>query len=75
MESYLLAKTLHIISAAVLFGTGIGIANFMFFGHTSRTRFRRPHDGESGLLLHSSVGHLSAGERSLAHLAGRFPLE
>jgi uncharacterized membrane protein len=33
MDIYLLMKTLHIISAAVLFGTGIGIANFMFFGH------------------------------------------
>jgi uncharacterized membrane protein len=33
MDIYLLVKTLHIISAAILFGTGIGIANFMFFGH------------------------------------------
>lgn len=33
MELYLLVKTLHIISATILFGTGIGIANFMFFGH------------------------------------------
>jgi uncharacterized membrane protein len=33
MDTYLLVKTLHIISATVLFGTGIGIANFMFFGH------------------------------------------
>lgn len=35
MDSYLLVKTLHIISATILFGTGIGIANFMFFGHRS----------------------------------------
>lgn len=33
MYLYPLIKTLHIVSATVLFGTGIGIANFMFFGH------------------------------------------
>jgi uncharacterized membrane protein len=33
MDTYLLVKTLHIISATVVFGTGIGIASFMFFGH------------------------------------------
>ena len=37
MDAYFLVKTLHIISAAILFGTGIGIANFMFFGHLSRS--------------------------------------
>ena len=36
MDTYLLEKTLHIISATILFGTGIGIANFMFLGHFSR---------------------------------------
>ncbi|HET8706435.1 MAG TPA: DUF2269 domain-containing protein [Pseudomonadales bacterium] len=30
MVLYLLVKTLHILSAAVLFGTGLGIAFFMF---------------------------------------------
>ena len=35
MDSYLLVKTIHIVSAAILFGTGIGIAHFMFFGHRS----------------------------------------
>lgn len=35
MDLYLLVKTLHIISATIVFGTGIGIANFMFFGHRS----------------------------------------
>ena len=29
MDSYLVVKTVHIISAAILFGTGIGIAFFM----------------------------------------------
>lgn len=35
MDLYFLVKTLHIISATIVFGTGIGIANFMFFGHRS----------------------------------------
>jgi uncharacterized membrane protein len=33
MDIYLLVKTLHIFSATVVFGTGIGIASFMLFGH------------------------------------------
>jgi uncharacterized membrane protein len=41
MNTYLLVKTLHIISAAILFGTGIGIANFMFVGHFSPDRAAR----------------------------------
>ena len=36
MNLYLLIKTLHIVSATIVFGTGIGIANFMLFGHRSR---------------------------------------
>ncbi|MGH7153046.1 MAG: DUF2269 family protein [Acetobacteraceae bacterium] len=35
MDLYPLVKTLHIVSATIVFGTGIGIANFMFFGHRS----------------------------------------
>jgi uncharacterized membrane protein len=35
MNLYLLIKTLHIVSATIVFGTGIGIANFMLFGHRS----------------------------------------
>jgi len=35
MDTYLLVKTLHIIGAAIVFGTGIGIASFMFLGHFS----------------------------------------
>ena len=35
MDFYFLVKTLHIVSATILFGTGIGIANFMFLGHRS----------------------------------------
>ncbi len=35
MDAYTLIKTLHIISATVLFGTGLGIASLMMFGHFS----------------------------------------
>jgi uncharacterized membrane protein len=35
MDLYFLLKTLHIVSATIVFGTGIGIANFKFFGHRS----------------------------------------
>jgi uncharacterized membrane protein len=38
---YFLVKTLHIVSATVLFGTGIGIANFMFAGHRSTVAAER----------------------------------
>src|SRR5690349_5145700 len=36
MNIYLLIKTVHVISATILFGTGLGIAFFMF-----RSRFTR----------------------------------
>lgn len=42
MTTYLLVKTLHVISAAIVFGTGIGIATFMFLGHFSRDPSDRP---------------------------------
>ena len=35
MDAYSLVKTLHIISATIVFGTGVGIASFLFFGHRS----------------------------------------
>ena len=35
MDAYLLLKTLHIVSAAVLLGTGAGIAFFMWMAHRS----------------------------------------
>ena len=35
MDSYLVIKTIHIISATVLFGTGMGIAFFHFAGQRS----------------------------------------
>lgn len=33
MNAYLIWKTAHIVSAAILFGTGIGIAFFAWFGY------------------------------------------
>ncbi len=41
MDLYSLVKTLHIVSATIVFGTGIGIANFMFFGHRSGSPVER----------------------------------
>jgi uncharacterized membrane protein len=41
MDLYFLVKTLHIVSATIVFGTGIGIANFMFLGHRSRSAQER----------------------------------
>lgn len=41
MDLYSLVKTLHIVSATIVFGTGIGIANFMFFGSRSRIPVER----------------------------------
>jgi uncharacterized membrane protein len=35
VDAYLLIKTVHVISAAVLFGTGAGIAFFMLMGQKS----------------------------------------
>ncbi|MCF6264613.1 MAG: DUF2269 domain-containing protein [Xanthomonadales bacterium] len=35
MDIYLVVKTLHILSSAILFGTGIGIAFFMFRSYYS----------------------------------------
>ena len=46
MDTYLLVKTLHIISATILFGTGTGIANFMYFGHRSRVAQERAFELE-----------------------------
>ena len=36
MNTYLLVKTVHVLSAAVLLGTGAGIAYFMLMAHRSR---------------------------------------
>ena len=41
MDLYTLIKTLHIVSATILFGTGVGIANFMLCGHRARLPVER----------------------------------
>lgn len=41
MDYYLLVKALHIVSATIVFGTGIGIANFMFLGARSDVAVER----------------------------------
>jgi len=45
LELYLLVKTLHILSATVLFGTGAGIAFFMLKGYLSGVAAAR-HDAD-----------------------------
>jgi len=35
MDIYMVVKTLHIISSTILFGTGIGVAYFMYLSHFS----------------------------------------
>ena len=43
-DLYLTLKLIHILGAAVLFGTGLGIAFFMLMAHrtATRRRSRRP---------------------------------
>jgi uncharacterized membrane protein len=41
MDLYSLVKTLHIVSATIVFGTGIGIAGLMFFGCRSGSAAQR----------------------------------
>lgn len=36
MDIYLLLKTVHIVSATLLFGTGLGSAYYMWFAHRSK---------------------------------------
>ncbi|HEY4031608.1 MAG TPA: DUF2269 domain-containing protein [Caulobacteraceae bacterium] len=79
MTLYLLLKTLHVIGATVLFGTGAGIAFFMLMAHRS---------GDARVLAHTSGVVVIADTlftataviaqpitgAGLAHLAG-FPLQ
>lgn len=37
MDVYLIIKTIHVITSTILFGTGIGIAFFMFRSHFTRS--------------------------------------
>jgi uncharacterized membrane protein len=78
MSPYLLLKTLHVISAAVLLGTGAGIAFFMLMAHRTRDARLIAHTASvvvvadwlftaSAVVLQPVTGLL------LAHMAG-YPL-
>ncbi len=41
MDGYIAIKVLHVLSASILFGTGLGIAFFMFVGMRSRILAQR----------------------------------
>lgn len=41
MDTYLVIKTLHIVSSAVLFGTGLGIAFFMLASRYTQNTFEK----------------------------------
>ena len=45
MNAYFALKTLHVVSAALLFGTGLGTAFFMWFTHRSGDVAAIAHDG------------------------------
>ena len=57
---YLALKLIHILGATVLFGTGLGIAFFMFMAHRTRDagddRAHRAHRGDRRRDLHRDRG-------------------
>lgn len=53
MDTYLIWKTLHVLSAAILMGTGIGIAFFCWFG--SRAAIRDNNIGALRAVLRFTV--------------------
>lgn len=57
---YLIIKTLHIISATILFGTGIGIAFFMFRSHFT-SDLRQKFYAASNTVLADKLFTLPAG--------------
>ncbi|MCC3862121.1 DUF2269 family protein [Pseudemcibacter aquimaris] len=50
MDIYLIVKTIHIISATILFGTGMGIAFFMFCSHFSDNLFQKYYAAKNTVL-------------------------
>ena len=53
MDTYLIWKTVHVLSATILMGTGIGIAFFCWFG--SRTAIRNNDIGALRVVLRFTV--------------------
>lgn len=50
MDAYAIVKTLHILSATILFGTGLGIAFFMFASHCQANQPARLFAGRTTVL-------------------------
>ena len=50
MEVYFFVKTLHIISSTILFGTGMGIAFFMFRSHFTTDNNQKLYAARSTVL-------------------------
>lgn len=78
MSLYLLLKTLHVIGAAVLLGTGAGIAFFMLMAHRTRDARLIAHTASivvlaDWLFTASSVVLQPVTGLLLAHMAG-YPL-
>lgn len=60
LDTYLVIKTLHIISATILFGTGIGIAFFMFRSHFT-SDLKQKYYAASNTVLADKLFTLPAG--------------
>lgn len=63
MNTYLLLKTLHILSSVLLVGTGLGSAFYMFFANRNGSVFAQadgqPPGGAGRLVVHYSLRLLS----------------
>lgn len=53
MDSYLILKTVHILSSTVLFGTGLGIAFFMFRAHSTSSLHEKYYSAKNTVLADS----------------------
>jgi len=53
MDSYLVIKTIHILSSTVLFGTGLGIAFFMFRAHSTDNLHEKYYAAKNTVLADS----------------------
>src|SRR5262245_39883634 len=78
MSSYFVLKAVHIISAAVLFGTGLGIAFFKWVADRSGKCRRDSHgvrkDCAGGLAVHAARDRCSSGNRPVIRENARYPL-
>src|ERR1700758_4132155 len=50
MDIYFLVKTLHIVTATILFGTGLGIAFFMYLGQSDESLTARLYAAKTTVL-------------------------